>query len=174
MVTLFLWITAYKNIIKVPSSGGGRDWVNTANNINTGIGVGTGVLGGNYGLTANQTFKYGIRQGNKIISASQRTAMHFSHSMKVAGVLGRINIVTGTIGTIYSGSQVYSQYQDGGWQSVNLWDAGDTLMGGIGVGAGIATFLISNPVGWGVAAGIGIGVGVYFGGRLVYDLSINK
>lgn len=46
---------------------------------------------------------------------------------------------------------------------VNGWDVSDALVGT----AGVAAFFISNPVGW-VA---GIAVGVYFGARLVYDIS---
>lgn len=108
---------------------GGRDWVNATNSVNTGIGVGTGVLGGNYGLTAKHTFKYGVRQGAKIVSASERTAIHFSHSMKVAGTLGRVNIITGTIGVAYSTNQAISDYNEGGWNQVNAWDVSDALVG---------------------------------------------
>lgn len=101
--------------VEVAANGGGRDWVNATNSVNTDIGVGTGVLGGNYGLTAKHTFKYGVRQGAKIVSASERTAIHFSHSMKVAGTLGRVNIITGTIGVAYSTNQAISDYNEGGW-----------------------------------------------------------
>jgi hypothetical protein len=161
------------NFMSGAASGqGGRDWFNTANNVNTGIGVGTGVLGGSYGLNANQTFKYGVRQGGKIIPASQRTAIHFSHSMKVAGALGRANIITGTAGTVYSGYQAVVDYQEGGLSGVNPWDVSDALLGAGGVAVGgLAMFgIVSNPVGWGV----GIGVGLYFGGRLIYDLATTK
>jgi hypothetical protein len=154
------------------SSGGSNEWIGSVFNANIGLGSVSGVFGGNYGLTANHTFNYGARQGGKIISASQRSALHFSHSMKVARTLGRVNIITGTIGVTYSANQAISDYNEGGWNQVNTWDVSDALVGAGGVTVGgLAMFgIVSNPVGWGV----GIGVGLYFGGRLIYDLSSTK
>lgn len=98
--------------------------------------------------------------------------MHFSHSMNVARTLGRINIITGTIGVVYSTNQAISDYNEGGWNQVNPWDVSDAFIGAGGVTVGgLAMFgIVSNPVGWAV----GIGTGLYFGGRLVYDLATTK
>ena len=141
-------------------------------NINTGIGVISSTLGGHYGLNSTQTFKYAIRQGGRVISAQQRTAIHLANSMKIANFLGRVNIVTGIFGTYHSGNMALTAYQEGGWEQVNAWDVSDAFVGAGGVVVGgLAMFgIISNPVGW----GIGIGIGIYFTGRLVYDLSTNK
>lgn len=89
-------------------------------------------------------------------------------SLKIARGLGRVNIVTGVIGTAYSANQVVTDYQAGGWEQVNGWDVTDTAVGaaGVGVSIGVAIGIVSNPVGWVV----GIGTGLYFGGRLIYDL----
>ncbi len=143
------------------AQNGGTDWGGIANDINTGVGVGIGVLGGNYGLTANQTFRYA--QGGQ--SAKALSAAHTAHSLKVARAFGRVNVITGILGTGVSINNVVTNYQQGGWNQVNGWDVSDALVGTGGVAAGI--FLASNPIGWGIA----IATGVYFGARLVYDLS---
>ena len=53
-------------------------------------------------------------------------------------------------------------------QNVNGWDATDAGVGILGLGATGAVYLglISNPIGW----GIGAGVLIYSGSRLAYDL----
>jgi hypothetical protein len=139
------------------------------NNINTSIGVVTGVLGGNYGLTANQTFKYGQRINGKLVTAAELTVAHTAHSMKVANTLGRVNLVTGVLGSAYSTGKAISDYNKGGWQNVNGLDVADAAVGwgSVGVGVLATVGMVSNPVGWVV----GIGTGIYFGARLVHDLS---
>jgi RHS repeat-associated protein len=151
---------------------GGSDYINTANNVNTGIGVGTGVLGGNYGLTANQTFRYAQRINGRVISAVELTAAHTAQSLKVANALVRLNVVTGVLGTGYSTAKAFSDYNKGGWDNVNGLDVADA---GVGAGSLVVSGLVtlgwvSNPIGW----GIGIGTGIYFGARFVYDLSVDK
>lgn len=62
-----------------------------------------------------------------------------------------------------------TEYQQEGWDQVNGLDASEALIGtgGLFVSGAVAIDLISNPVGWAV----GIGIGVYFGARLIYDIS---
>ncbi len=90
-------------------------------------------------------------------------------SLKVARGLGRVNVITGVLGTAYSANQVITDYQAGGWGQVNGWDVSDAVVGGGSlVVSGLVTFgIVSDPVGWCV----GIGTGLCFGGRLIYDLS---
>jgi hypothetical protein len=85
-----------------------------------------------------------------------------SKFVKGLGVAGAV------VSTGYSGYKVVNQYQAGGVGNINPLDATDVGVGVIGIGSTILTGvgLISNPIGW----GIGIGVTLYFGGRLVYDL----
>ena len=112
---LYLISTPRNHNLNISENG----WGNTISrviDVNTGLGGLSGLFAGNYGLTANQTFKYGLRQGGKIISSSRRTAMHFSHSMNVARSFGRVNLITGTIGVAYSTNQVISDYNEGGWE----------------------------------------------------------
>ncbi|NLF41623.1 MAG: hypothetical protein GX587_02910, partial [Bacteroidales bacterium] len=150
-------------------SGEGNGLGNTANNINTGIGVGSGLFAGNYGMTANQIIRYAERIKGEVVSAAELTAAHTAQSMKMANALGRLNIVTGTLGSAYSTGKVISDYNSGGWQNVNGLDVADAAIGWGGVGVGVlATIgIVSNPVGWVV----GIGTGIYFGARLIYDIS---
>jgi RHS repeat-associated protein len=160
------------NLIDADSWGFERpsieDWFISAVNSNTFIGAVTGIVGNNYALSRNHTYRYA--SGGK--SAQQLTKLHFAHSMKVANFLGKINIATGVIGVTYSLININVALNTG--NPVNPWDVSDAAVGSMGVGAGVATlFLSTNPVGWTVAAGIGLGVGVYFGFRLIHDLSTN-
>jgi RHS repeat-associated protein len=169
------YVNCYSNgkvlyyMLRSAQGQGGSGWVNDANNVNTGLGVGSGVFGGNYGLTANQTFRYAQRINGRVVSAAELTAAHAAQSMKVANALGRINVITGVLGTGYSAAKVYSDYNKGGWNNVNGLDVADAGVGAGGlVVSGLVTLgLVSNPVGW----CIGIGTGIYFGARLIYDLS---
>jgi hypothetical protein len=141
-------------------------------NVITGLGVGSGILGGNYGLTAQQTFIYAERINGRVVSAAELTVAHTVQSLKVANALGRINLVTGVLGSAYSTGKAISDYNQGGWHNVNGLDVADAGVGwaGVGVGLLVTVGMVSNPIGWGVA----IGTGIYFGARLVYDLSIDK
>jgi hypothetical protein len=143
--------------------------VKKANDTNTGIGAATGILGGNYGLTADQPIKYGQRIGGKVRSAPLLSRASRMQSMRIAGVLGRINFVTGVLGTLYSMNQIRLDYNKGGWEQVKGTDISDAAIGTAGVLAtgAVALGLMTNPVG----LGIGIGIGLYFAVRLVYDLS---
>jgi hypothetical protein len=136
------------------------------NNINTFGGSAVGIFGGNYGFSSYQKFKYAEGIGERVASSSVITRLNAFQSLKVNRILGVVGKYSGIAGTIYSGSKVFSQYLKGGFKEINHWDAYDTGAGAVGVSASV--FLAaSNPIGW----GIGIGVGVYFGARLVYDLS---
>jgi hypothetical protein len=79
-----------------------------------------------------------------------------------------VAVVGSVLSTGYSTYNVVNQYNAGGIQNVNGWDATDAGVGMIGLGAtGLAYFgMISNPVGW----AIGAGVLIYSGSRLAYDL----
>jgi hypothetical protein len=151
----------------VDSYSGKNARIRTLFDGNTGIGAVTGIIGNNFALTRNHTFRYA--SGGK--SAQQLTKLHFAHSMKVANFLGRVNIVAGMIGVGISLNNISVAYNTG--NPINPWDVSDAAIGSVGVGAGLATFLVTNPVGWTVAAGLGFGVGVYFGYRLIRDLSVN-
>jgi hypothetical protein len=158
----------WSSVMEFGSSGtDGWSMPEWAANATTGLGVTTGIIGGNYGLTRNHAYRYAY--GGK--TARQLTALHFTHHMKVANFLGRVNIVTGIIGTYHSGSMALSAYQEGGWEQVNPWHVSDAVIGAGGVVVGgLAMFgIVSNPVGWGV----GFGIGLYFGVRLINDLSTN-
>ncbi|MGI8891919.1 MAG: RHS repeat domain-containing protein, partial [Bacteroidia bacterium] len=148
----------------------GGDGMGGGIHANTGIGALAGSFGGLYGLTSDYVFKYGKRLADgTILSNVDITNAYKSKQLKVAGALGKVNIVTGTIGAAASGAKAISDFNEGGWTQVNGWDVSDALIGGGGavVGFGAAIGIISNPIGW----GIGIGVGLYFGGRLIYDLA---
>jgi hypothetical protein len=95
---------------------------------------------------------------------SARAARFANASRMVRGVA----VIGSVLSTGYSTLQVYDQWDDGGIQNVNGWDATDAGVGLLGLGAtGLAYFgLISNPVGW----AIGAGVLIYSGSRLAYDL----
>jgi RHS repeat-associated protein len=148
------------------------EWINTADNVLSGIGVLPGLLEGNYGLTANQTFRYAQRINGRVVSAAELTAAHTAQSLKIANSLSRFNLVTGVLGTGYSVAKAFTDYNIGGWNNVNGLDLVDAGVGAGGlVLSGFVTLgMVSSPIGWGVA----IFSGVYFSARLVYDLSIDK
>lgn len=95
------------------------------------------------------------------------TGAKYLKLFKTFGVAGSI-VTTG-----YSASKVYDQAESGGVNEIlkhrDILDAG---VGGVGLGAvGLAYFgIISNPVGWGIGAGILI----YGGVTLVYDATMSK
>jgi len=95
---------------------------------------------------------------------SARAAQFARASNFVRGVA----VVGSLVSTTYSGYKVYDQIQTGGLQNVNGWDATDTGVGMLGLGATGAVYfgLMSNPIGW----TIGTGVLIYSGSRLAYDL----
>lgn len=76
---------------------------------------------------------------------------------------------TGIAGSVFgigvSGFNIYNDLSND--RRVDGWDVSDLGVGLTGLGATI--FLASNPVGW----VIGIGAGVYFTGRLIYDVTHN-
>ena len=140
----------------------GIDLANNANNI---IGAGTGILGGNYGLTASQSVRYAQRIDGRMRSAAVLSRASSMQSLSVAKTLGKVSVVGGALGVINSGVNIYNDFNSSGngFGDVNGWDVTDAFVGGVGV----AAFFVSNPVGW-VS---GIGVGIYFGARAVYDIS---
>lgn len=77
---------------------------------------------------------------------------------------------TGIAGSVFgigvSGFNIYNDLSND--RPVDGWDVSD-LGVGLLTGLGAAIFLASNPVGW----VIGIGAGVYFTGRLIYDVTHN-
>jgi hypothetical protein len=95
-------------------------------------------------------------------------------SARAAGFARASNLVRGVavvgsvLSTGYSTLQVYDQWDAGGIQNVNGWDATDAGVGMFGLGATGLTYIgmISNPVG----LAIGAGVLIYSGTRLAYDL----
>ncbi|MCG9881783.1 MAG: hypothetical protein MH472_14400 [Bacteroidia bacterium] len=141
--------------------------VDFANNINTVKGVATGLIGGGYGFSSTNVYKYAQKYGSRTISAATLTKFNGLNALKMANLLGRANIVTGVIGSLYSGSRYLTDKLNG--NEGRMRDLADALIGAGGTGVGVAATLglVSNPIGWGV----GIGVGIYFGGRFIYDLN---
>jgi hypothetical protein len=86
--------------------------------------------------------------------------------LKISKGLG----ISGSIVTTgYSLSKVYDQYNAPGGLN-NVLNHRDVLDAGVGM-AGIGTFFfLSNPVGW----GIGAGVLIYGGATMIYDAYNDK
>jgi hypothetical protein len=114
-----------------------------------------------YTTTAGETRSI-YKANGKYRSANAARYGQMSKYIKGLGVAGAI------VSTGYSANNVYNQYKAGGVGNINPLDATDVGVGVIGLGTTglVAVGLVSNPVGW----VIGIGVTVYFGGRLIYDL----
>jgi RHS repeat-associated protein len=138
-------------------------------NSNAGAGAVSGLLGGDLGFAANHKIKYAQRINGKVRSPQVLSRAHRMTTLKVVRGLGRVNLVTGVLGTAYSATEAISDYQAGGWDKVDGWDVTDAVVGaaGVGVSIGVAIGIVSNPVGWAV----GIGTGLYFGVRLIIDLT---
>ena len=130
----------------------------------------------NYAKT--EIIDYAVRSSFK----SAQTVKEFGNlratqkAWRYANVLGKtgskylkyakgVGVVGAAVGTAYSGYSAYDDYSSS--REVNPWDVADFGVGVVGLGStGLVTLgLISNPVGW----GIGVGVGIYFGYRLVDD-----
>jgi RHS repeat-associated protein len=90
---------------------------------------------------------------------------------KASNVIRGTAVIGSVLSTGYSTYNVVNQYNSGGIQNVNGWDATDAGVGLVGLSAtGLAYFgLISNPVGW----AIGTGALIYGGARLTYDLIVD-
>ena len=151
---------------------GSNNWYNNndidlANNINTAHGIATGIVGGGYGFSSSNVYKYAQQFGSRLASASALTKLNGINAISMANVLGRANIITGVIGATYSLGRYGTDKING--REGRAKDLADGLIGLGGTGVGVAATLgmISNPIGWGV----GIGVGIYFGIRFVYDLN---
>jgi RHS repeat-associated protein len=104
-----------------------------------------------------------IYKSNGVVR-SERAAKFAKISRMVRGV----GLLGSVASTVYSGTQVYNQYQQGGVENVNGWNVADAAVGTVGVASSVlVTFgIISNPVGWVVGAGVLI----YGGVRLAYDI----
>jgi hypothetical protein len=105
-----------------------------------------------------------IYKGNgQIRSARAAGFARASNFIKGVAVVGSI------ASTAYSGYKVANQFNNGGIQNVNGWDATDAGVGTLGlVATGVVTFgLTSNPVGWGILA---TGAMIYSGVRFVYGI----
>jgi len=129
------------------------DWVNKTN-----TGVGAFMIAN---TTKEQLISYAARTGD-----IGKTRAKYLKVVKGTGVAGSV------FGMGVSGYNIYNDYSQGGIEAVNGWDVTDFGVGAVGLGvSGLATFgLVSNPIGWGVA----IGTGIYFGGRLIYDIARNE
>jgi len=150
----------------------------TTRNTNIGVGsnVGTGLSSFDFALGAYSQFGYNhtTYTTTKGIEKNIYKPNGEIRSARAAGVARASNVVRGVavvgsvLSTGYSTLKVYDQWDAGGIQNVNGWDATDAGVGMIGLGAtGLAYFgMISNPVGW----VIGAGVLIYSGSRLAYDL----
>ena len=117
---------------------------------------------------------YAQQFGSRLVSAPALTKLNGINAIRMSNLLGRFNIVTGAIGTAYSTRRFYTDVRSG--QTPRMRDGADAIVGAVSTVAGIAAMteitvagavLISNPVGW----AIGIGAGVYFGARFIYDLN---
>jgi hypothetical protein len=104
-----------------------------------------------------------IKANGQIRSARAARFARASNLVRGVAVVGSV------LSTGYSTLQVYNQWDAGGIKNVNGWDATDAGVGMLGLGATGAVYLglMSNPVGW----GIGVGVLIYSGSRLAYDLN---
>ena len=79
---------------------------------------------------------------------------------KLLGNIAKVTRYAGTTASVlttgYSTYKVENQYKLGGVQNINGWDFADAGVGAIGLGASSLAFfgIISNPVGWGIGAGV--------------------
>ncbi|MFY8107671.1 MAG: RHS repeat domain-containing protein [Bacteroidia bacterium] len=138
--------------------------VDKGNNTNTTIGISTGLVGGMWGYSSANTYTYAQKFGNLTVSAGQLTKLNAINAIKVANFLGRVNFVTGAIGSTYSLGRYFTSGKDA--RTKDLVD-GIVGVGGTVIGGAALLGIVSNPVGW----GIGIGVSIYFGARFIYDLN---
>ena len=101
--------------------------------------------------TKQKNFRINAQLGAKGNAVLGKYGLKILKYSKVTGIVGT------AVGVGYSGYKIYNG-------TASTMDYVDT---GVGVASlGAAVFLASNPIGW----AIGAGAGVYFAGRLVYDL----
>jgi len=151
-----------------PSSLFSNPWVQRANDVNTVLGIGTGLGSGMFGYTSKPApFRYAQNVNGVTRSAPVLTRAHTLTSLRAAANLSKLNVITSVLSTGYTLGKINSDYQRGGWSNVYNWDIADATVGVGGLAASGAVYLglISNPVGW----GIGIGVSAYYGARFLYE-----
>lgn len=150
-------VSKRKNTIQ---GGGGNSayndvptWIDKAN-----TGVGAFMVGNN---AKEQLISYAARTGD-----IGKTGAKYLKVVRGTGVAGSV------VGMGISGYNIYNDYSQGGIDAVNGWDIADFGIGAVGLTTtGLVTLgLISNPIGWVVAGG----VAVYFGARLIYDVTTKE
>jgi len=133
---------------------------------------------------AGAKFTYGQRINGVVHTATALTNANRASSLLWASRFAKVGLVTNVVGVGYSANNLRNDYNKhgNGFKDVNSWDVADlsvgsvaTLSGGasVAIAAGIlnpaslgaAAFLVSNPVGWGIA----IGATAYFTYRLLSD-----
>lgn len=133
---------------------------------------------------AGATFKYGQRINGVVYSAEALTEANRVSSLLWASRFAKVNFVSGLIGTGVSYYHIYDSASAG--RQINNWDVADASVGTIAAASsgtslaiaagllnpaslGAAAFLVSNPVGWGIA----IGTTAYFTYRLISEYNKN-
>lgn len=131
---------------------------------------------------SKEVFKYGQRINGKVRSNEVLTRANRITSLKWATRFSKLGLVSNVFGTLISFNNIKNDLSNG--KKVNNWDIADATVGTIAsassgaslaVAAGLlnpaslgaAAFLVSNPVGWGVA----IVATAYFSYRLYSDLT---
>ena len=122
---------------------------------------------------STQIFKYAKRVGGKVRSPQLLTRANRLRGLRVASTFSKLGVVTEVIGTGISYYNIYSDYDKNGngIHDVSNWDISDAAVGTVATTTSVLVIVgvVSNPVGWIV----GIGAGLYFGYRLISDLSKN-
>jgi RHS repeat-associated protein len=133
---------------------------------------------------ANASFKYGQRINGVVYSADALTNANRASSILWGSRFAKIGVVTNVIGVGFSVNNIVNDYQNG--NPINNWDIADATVGTIATASGVASiaigagysvaaslgtaaFLVSNPVGWGIA----IGATAYFTYRIISEYNKN-
>jgi hypothetical protein len=146
------------------AQGNGGGWDATSKVLN-GLGFGAGVkdmvIEG--GAALNRGTKIWNVNNTSVIRSYGAAGAKYLKLSKGLGVAG--SVVT----TLYSGSKVLDQITTpGGINNVKTRDVFDTVIGAAGVGAFF--FMSSNPIGWGVGAGVLL----YGAGTMIHDIYQEK
>jgi hypothetical protein len=133
---------------------------------------------------AGATFKYGQRINGVSYSAEALTNANRATSLLWASRFAKVGFVSNVIGTGISYNNIATSYDShgNGINDIKKWDVADATVGTVATASagaslaiaagllnpaslGAAAFLVSNPVGWGIA----IGATAYFTYRLLSD-----
>jgi RHS repeat-associated protein len=151
-------------------------WISNISNVNTGLSMGL-IMGQALNESwATAEFTYGARINGMVRSAEVLTRSNRISSIASATRFAKLGFVSNLIGTGFAATNIALAKIEG--KEANNWDIADFAVGSIStassgaslaVAAGIldtaslgsAAFLVSNPVGWGIA----IGTAAYFGYR---------